>query len=435
MADNIVGRTLFDQFRVDAFLDAGGMGSVYRVWDLKRNVPLAMKVLHADLAEDPTMFKRFKREARALSKLAHPNIIPFYGLFEEDNFIFMLERFIDGPTLKEILKKRNGIPFSEMDALIYLRAICSALGYAHEHGVVHCDVKAANIMIDQGGGIYLGDFGIARHSDSTSTTMASAGTPAYMAPEQILAESVYPTTDIYSLGVLLFEMLTGQRPFRGDEAGTEKSGDTINERVRYAHLNIEPPDPKTLNPALNEDLVRVILKALKKDSGQRYQSCQELFSDACHALKIQPNQIPDRIVISKNELITDDWPAQTEGKVASPIKVATKKNSLLFFIVGILAVAIPLLFILGKPKNAAVPPMQAPIFETKISSTPVQVIRQTITKAFQTATSRPVMATATATATTAADSKIQISAMDNMPMVYIPAGTFLMGSESNDALK
>src|SRR5512136_323038 len=117
MSINLIGKVLLNQYRVEAFIASGGMGAVYRVWDLKRNVPLAMKVLHADLAEDPSVFKRFKREANALKKLAHPNIVPFYGLFQTGEFAFLLERFVDGPSLKDILRKRQGKPMPVEEAL------------------------------------------------------------------------------------------------------------------------------------------------------------------------------------------------------------------------------------------------------------------------------------------------------------------------------
>ena len=113
MSSNLIGEILLDQFRVDAFVDSGGMGAVYRVWDLKRNVPLAMKMLHAEMAEDPSVFKLFQREARALEKLAHPNIVPFYGLHKSEEFVFLLERFVDGPSLKGILKQNPGQPLSQ----------------------------------------------------------------------------------------------------------------------------------------------------------------------------------------------------------------------------------------------------------------------------------------------------------------------------------
>jgi predicted Ser/Thr protein kinase len=276
----VIGQTLLDQFRVEEFIASGGMGAVYRVWDLKRNVPLAMKVLHAELADDPAMFQRFQREANALRKLAHPNIVPFYGLFQTEDFDFMLERFIDGPSLQAILKKRKG-PLPVEEALVYLKALCAALGYAHASGVVHCDVKPGNVMVDHGGSVYLTDFGIVRHSESTTTTMGAAGTPAYMAPEQIRGEPVSPATDIYSLGVLLYEMLSGQRPFRGNEAGTEQGGTTANERIRYGHLNLPPPDPRSINPAIPVELASVIFKALSKNPQDRFASTLDLFNAIC----------------------------------------------------------------------------------------------------------------------------------------------------------
>jgi serine/threonine protein kinase len=273
-----MGRVLLGQFRVDAFIASGGMGAVYRVWDLMRNVPLAMKVLNAELADDPSVFKRFQREARALKKLAHPNIVPFYGLYQAEGVPFLLERFIDGSTLKDILGVRKGKPLPVEEALEYLKAIGAALGYAHANGVVHCDVKPGNVMVDRGGNIYLTDFGIARHAESTTTTLATIGTAAYMAPEQVRGESVTPETDIYALGVMAFELLTGQRPFRGTESGTEGEGTTANERIRIAHLKLAPPDPRNLNPSLSEGLAMAIIQALQKEPAQRPSSVMAYYT-------------------------------------------------------------------------------------------------------------------------------------------------------------
>ncbi len=297
MQTSLVSQILLDQFRVDAFVASGGMGAVYRVTDLKRSVPLAMKVLHAELAEDPSAFKSFQREARALQKLAHPNIVPFYGVYQTLDFAFLLERFIDGPSLKDVLRRQRGDPLPIREALVYLKALSAALGYAHANGVVHCDVKPGNVMLDQGGNIFLTDFGIARHADSSTTTLAGAGAPAYMAPEQIRGKIVTPATDIYALGIILFEILTGQRPFRGNEAGTEKGGTTSNERIRYAHLHLPPPDPRSLNPSISRSLAGVIFKALDKKPANRYQSAQEFFSALCAAADTTPSSVPDRVVV------------------------------------------------------------------------------------------------------------------------------------------
>ena len=294
MGTPIINQTLLGQYRVDDFIASGGMGAVYRVWDLKRNVFLAMKVLHAELADDPHIFKRFQREANALKKLAHPNIVPFYGLFQTEAFAFLLERFIDGPSLKDILKRNLNQPLPVLEALAYLKALCAALGFAHAHQVVHCDVKPGNVMVDQGGTIYLTDFGIARHADSASTTLGVVGTPAYMAPEQIRGEMVSPATDIYALGVILFELLTGQRPFKGTESETAQGGSTQGERIRYGHLHLEAPDPCSLNLGLPQGVSRVIAKAMAKDPSERYLSTQALFETACIATGVEPETVADR---------------------------------------------------------------------------------------------------------------------------------------------
>lgn len=283
---NLIGQTLLSQYRVDEFIASGGMGAVYKVWDLKRNTPLAMKVLHADFVDDPSSFKYFQREARALQKLRHPNVVPFYGLFQEGQTAFILEHYIDGPSLREILSSHKaGLPIPE--ALAYMQALCSALGYAHSSGVVHCDVKPGNVMVDRGGQVYLADFGIARHAESSSTTIAGAGTPAYMAPEQIRAQPVVPATDIYSLGVLLFELLTGQKPFRGDESVSQGRGDTSGERIRYAHLHLAPPDPRSINPSIPPALAQIVLKCMAKMPENRYAFTGELLA-ALATLGVDP---------------------------------------------------------------------------------------------------------------------------------------------------
>jgi serine/threonine protein kinase len=312
------------------------MGAVYRVWDLKRNVLLAMKVLHADLADDPSMFKRFQREARALQRLAHPNIVPFYGLYHAGDLVFLLERFIDGPSLKDILRSGKGSSLPVDQALVYLKAVSSALGYAHAHGVVHCDVKPGNVMVDRGGSVYLTDFGVARHAESTTTTLGFAGTGGYMAPEQIRGEPVSPATDVYALGVMLYEMLTGERPFRGDERETEGKGSTGAERVRWAHLHLPPPDPRMKNAALPPELTQVILKALAKDAEGRLGGARQLFEAACRAAAMEEGEVADRVVpiggeVSPDQILgTIDQPASMpEGGADRPrrtARVATKMS-------------------------------------------------------------------------------------------------------------
>jgi len=294
---NPVGQTFLRQFRVDAFVASGGMGAIYKVWDQKRNVYLAMKILHADLADEPSILKRFRREARALKKLAHPNIVPFYGLYETPEYKFFLEAYIDGCSLKEILVSKQRQPFTVTETLTYLKALCAALGYAHSYGVIHCDVKPGNVMIDASGKVYLTDFGIARHAESTFTTLATAGTAAYMAPEQIRGDPVSTTTDVYALGVLMFEMLTGRHPFRGDEKEKSGTGTTTAEKIRSAHLNLQPPNPARFNPLLSPELCQVVLKALTKEPDQRYSSVLDLYAAALQSLQGAQQFVSDHVPV------------------------------------------------------------------------------------------------------------------------------------------
>jgi eukaryotic-like serine/threonine-protein kinase len=442
MSNNIIGQVFLNQFRVEAFMAAGGMGAVYRVWDLKRNVPLAMKVLHADLADDPSIFKRFKREANALKKLAHPNIVPFYGLFDTPEMAFLLERFVDGPSLSELLRKRKGQPMPVHEVLIYLKGLCAALGYAHANGVVHCDVKPGNVMMDRGGTIYLTDFGIARHSESATTSMGGAGTPAYMAPEQIRLQPVSAATDVYALGVMLFEMLCGRRPFIGSEAGTEKGGLTSNERIRYGHLNVAPPDPCSLNPELSPSLSAVILKALSKRPEERFASTQALFSAACAAAGAVPERVAERISLqgfpAEAAANTTSSQSLNQGPIIAPRQAQApggRKPGMgilwgigsAFVILVVLAVGI-----LSRPglKPASLPtlvptvPFDAPTVPPAMETQPPSPLPATeIPTALPTATALPPPSSTPDSA--------QSSPVDGMRQVLVPAGTFTMGSSQS----
>lgn len=291
MARIVPGMVIKGRYRIDEFIDAGRMGVVYRVYDLQRKTPLALKALHNDLQEDPRALERFVREGRALQQLAHPNIVPFYGIERSGELTFLLEKFIEGATLKSILASRPKKRIGMLEALIYLKALCAALGYAHLNGVVHCDVKPGNTMIDRNGIIYLTDFGIARHADSATTTLAGAGAPAYMAPEQIKGLPVGPETDIYALGVTLFEMLAGRRPFIVDS--DDIGSDTAADYIRTAHLTQAPPDPRRFNPDISEAAAAVMLTALEKDRSRRYASTAEFFAALCAAAGLAPDSVPE----------------------------------------------------------------------------------------------------------------------------------------------
>ncbi|NIM95684.1 MAG: ABC transporter substrate-binding protein [Anaerolineales bacterium] len=273
MNEDLIGKTLLGRYRIESFIGRGGMSEVYKVWDSKRSVNLAMKLLREDLAEDRVFMRRFEREARTLADLQHPHIVRFYGL-EQDKFLaFMLLDYVEGTTLRREIYRSKG-PFKPERVLEILRPVCAALNYAHKQGVVHCDAKPGNIMIDRSGKVLVTDFGIARMTDAATATMVGMGTPAYMAPEQVRGLDPTPQTDIYALGVLMFEMLTGgERPFTGERATVTGS---TSEKVRWEQINLEPPSPKKWNPEVSSDVESVVNKCLEKDPGERFTTVHEL---------------------------------------------------------------------------------------------------------------------------------------------------------------
>ncbi len=456
MGETLIGRVLLDQFRVDSFLASGGMGEVYKAWDIRRNTVLAMKVLHADLADDPSVLKRFKREARALAKLTHPNIVPFYGLYQTDETAFLLEAFISGPTLKDVLRQQRSKPLPLAATMSILKAVTAALGYAHANGIVHCDVKPGNIMIDSGGVIFLTDFGIARHADSTTTTLSLAGTPAYMAPEQIRDETVSAATDVYALGLVLYEMLTGERPFKSNQKSTENHGTTQRERLYAAQLSSTPPDLRSLNPNIPQALAAVVLQALEKEPSKRYATTIDLFQEACLALGVSPNGVDDRINPSEMAGILPQMAAQTaptgfttfDQIPPPPVKRWTR-----YLPVGLAAGALLAAALLVSRPTVIKPGGGSPTQARAAYATadlPIAVDLPTATTASVVKTATTVRAaptnavalepsvqptekkTKTPKPTNVPGSSIT-SPKDGMLQLYVPAGEFLMGAANSDS--
>lgn len=293
-----VGQVLLNRFRVDALLSQDELGTIYRGLDLKRNIPLAIKILQVEVPYDPQVIS-FQQDNLTLQTLSHPHIVPFYGLYQAMGLNFLVEKFIHGQSLQEILLARSGKPATTAEALTYLKALSSALGYIHGLGLIHCDIKPNNILIENDGNILLAGFAFARSADSPMTRTGVAGLPIYQAPEQILGRTVSPPTDIYALGLLLYELLTGQHPFLGVITRAGYSGAAINnpasaERVRQAHLTQLPPDPRRINPNISPSLAQAVLTALNKEASQRYLSTQEMLEITCAVAGVTPDQVADR---------------------------------------------------------------------------------------------------------------------------------------------
>jgi eukaryotic-like serine/threonine-protein kinase len=273
---SLINKTLSNRYKIEESLGRGGMAEVYKAWDQQRATHLALKVLRQDLAQDNIFLRRFRREAETLKKLQHPNIVRFYGIDREETLVFMLMDYIEGITLQTKLFTNEGRFLDQGLVDKIIRSMCSALHFAHQMGLVHCDIKPANIMIDDSQKILLTDFGIARMTDAATSTMVGFGTPAYMAPELVRGMDPTPQSDVYALGVVLYEMATGgERPFTGERSNT--TGMT-SEKIRWEHMNLSPPPPTQYNPTLSPPMEALILKSLSKNPAERFHSTLEFLN-------------------------------------------------------------------------------------------------------------------------------------------------------------
>jgi tetratricopeptide (TPR) repeat protein len=250
------------RYSVEEEVARGGMGIVYRARDTVLDRVVAYKILAANLKENEVAVKYFLREARAAAQMAHQNIVTVYDAGEQDGEFYMAMEFVEGQTLKALINRQGAFP--EKLVRYIMIQVCKGLAYAHDRGLVHRDVKPGNIMLTRDRQLKIMDFGLAKFVEEVNVHNTRAiGTPYYMSPEQIVGRELDGRSDIYSLGVSIFECATGQVPFsKGD--------------LSYHHLHTTPPNPGELNPRLSQDLVNIILKCMEKEPGKRYASVHEL---------------------------------------------------------------------------------------------------------------------------------------------------------------
>ncbi len=264
------------RYQIVGELGRGGMGIVYKAQDTVLDRPVAFKVLPDALKDNPEALKNFLREAKSAAKLNHPNIVTVYDAGEQDGRYYIAMEYVDGTTLKEIVRRRGVI--SPNGVLHVLIQLCEALAFAHDQKVVHRDIKTANTMWTRDKKAKIMDFGLAKVIEEVRnhTTLVS-GTPYYMSPEQTLGKNVDHRTDIYSLGVTIFELATGSLPFHEGN-------------VPYHHVHTPPPDPREVNPKLPSLLAEIITSCLKKNPDERYQSAGDIVTEVKSKLAGKPGQ-------------------------------------------------------------------------------------------------------------------------------------------------
>jgi formylglycine-generating enzyme required for sulfatase activity/tRNA A-37 threonylcarbamoyl transferase component Bud32 len=433
---DLIGKTLAGRYCVDSFIGRGGMAEVYKVWDQERAVYLALKLLREDLAQDRIFLRRFKREADTLAKLQHPNIVRFYGLERDGLFAFILMDYVEGSNLRSEIFQLDGQPIELERMRTIIRPVCSALHFAHRMGMVHCDLKPGNIMLQQNGGVLVADFGIARMTDAATTTMVGMGTPAYMAPEQARGLDPIPQTDIYALGIVLFEMFTGgERPFTGEQ--TTITG-TTSEKVRWEQVNLKPPSPKRWNPDISSDQEELVLRCLEKDPFNRFGSPLDLSNALELALGKKPRKIEQSAKIN--------MPAESEEVVDQSVsrpKVGFDQRSEVgkipwwqrWYLWAVLGLAILLIAILAWPKTPKT--VVEVVVETVMVTVPIaQSIEDSPNKPTEPILTQPTKSsnrlTPTPTIHQLGIGSTMVSSKDNMVEVYVPAGEFTMGSANGD---
>ncbi|MEA2393622.1 MAG: eukaryotic-like serine/threonine-protein kinase [Solirubrobacteraceae bacterium] len=276
-----VGTLLSGRYRLDAQIGAGGMSTVYRAFDTLLERQVAIKLMHREIASDSDQLERFRREARAVALLNHPHVVGVIDAGDDKDPLspmpYIVFEYVEGETLKDRIRRHGRLPVGE--AVAYGIEIARALGAAHDRRIVHRDVKPQNVLIDEEGTAKITDFGIARSLAEEGLTADGRvlGTTDYVSPEQALGQDVGPQSDIYSLGIVLFEMLTGDVPFHGENQVA----------VAMKHVREELPDVQLRRPEVSSALASVVDRATARDLDQRYATDQELIDDLEDVLAIE----------------------------------------------------------------------------------------------------------------------------------------------------
>ena len=353
----IKGQKINDRYEILQTIGEGGMANVYLAKDpiLERNV--AIKVLRGDLANDEKFVRRFQREALSASSLSHPNIVEIYDVGEDNGNYYIVMEYIPGKNLKQLLKKRGSLTVHEVVDIML--QITSAMSVAHDSMIIHRDLKPQNILIMEDGGVKITDFGIAMALNATQLTQTNSamGSVHYFPPEQANGKGATLKSDVYSLGIMMFELLTGELPFRGENAV----------EIALKHLKEPIPEIRSINPNIPQSVENIIIKATAKNQKNRYNNANEMHEDLLTCLNKERLEEP-KMVLKYSEGISDevafiDKDSNVDSSIANQIKDDDDdKNKKIFIFGGILVALVAVLAIVFflVPRLTVVPDVTIP---------------------------------------------------------------------------
>ncbi|HEU0130161.1 MAG TPA: Stk1 family PASTA domain-containing Ser/Thr kinase [Mycobacteriales bacterium] len=316
-ADPLIGTVLDGRYRLDARIARGGMATVYQGFDTRLDRPVAVKVMHPALAEDDAFVDRFRREAKAAARLSHPAVVAVYDQGEDGGRVYLVMEHVEGRTLRELIREHGRL--SPQQALDVTAGVLEALAAAHAAGLVHRDVKPENVLVSPTGTVKVADFGLARAIEATHHTVADGtllGTVAYLAPEQVATGAADPRSDLYALGVVLFELLTGTVPFTG---GTPLA-------VAYRHVNEDVPPPSSVADGVPRVADNVVLAATRRDADERYPDAQAMLSAVRRARSALGNADTAVVRLDEAPTLITTLPATPPPPPAVPVTATAAKQ-------------------------------------------------------------------------------------------------------------
>ena len=322
--DQYVGKMLDNRYELLELIGSGGMANVYKTKCHRLNRLVAVKILKSELAQDADFRRRFRDESLAVAKLSHANIMSVYDVSSSQGIEYIVMELLDGITLKQYMERRNHMNWRE--ALHFITQIMRGLSHAHSRGIIHRDIKPQNIMVLRDGTVKVADFGIACLADANQTlTQEALGSVHYISPEQAKGERLDERSDVYSAGVVLYEMLTGRLPFEGDNAVS----------VAIQHLSSVPLDPREINPEIPEALQLICKKAMCSDITHRYASADDMLADL-EAFRKDPevdlDYIKEELTVRKDEQPTNDLPVKEVKESLRKKEFVEERNT--FFRLG-----------------------------------------------------------------------------------------------------